>query len=295
MTNGIIKFFNAAKGYGFVTQDGGGPDIFLPSAAIAASGGTAVKQGQRIAFQQAPDVKGPKVVSFEILNNAPAPVPVSSAPQVTVYCRLDTDAAADVIEVARGSGAKLALVDYMAAPPSIDQLKRLAQMVGVAGQSLVRRYDPLFLALQLDDRFIAEQEFWQAIFEHPALINGPVITASGRAAVCKTAAEAQHFLEGDTAKAVAAPKTLSPRIAAMLRGEAVPAVQPAAVAPPQTKKPVAPAVVPPKAATKAQPKAVPAPPAKKPAPKKPEPKKPEPKKPVAKKAAKPAKKTKARK
>ena len=239
MTNGTIKFFNAAKGYGFVTPDGGGPDIFLPSAAVTSVGATAIKQGQRVALQHVPDVKGPKIVSLELVKDAPSAAPVSSAGQVTIYCKLDADASADVIEAVRSTGAKLNLVDYLATPPSVDQLKRLAQMVGVTGQSLVRRYDPLFLALQLDDRFIAEQEFWTAIFEHPALINGPIISASGRAAICKTAAETLHFLKGDTAKAPAAPKTLSPRIAAMLRGEALPVVPRAEAAPsPAAPKPL---------------------------------------------------------
>ncbi len=312
MTNGTIKFFNAAKGYGFVTPDGGGPDIFLPSAAVTTVGAAAIKQGLRIAFEKVADVKGPKIVSLEILKEAPvAAAPVSATPQVTIYCKLDTEAAAEVIEAARGQGATLNLVDYMAVPPSMDQLKRLAQMVGVTGQSLVRRYDPMFLALQLDDRFISDQEFWTAIFEHPALINGPVIMAAGKAAVCKTAAEARQFLGGEPAKAAPAPKTLSPRIAAMLRGTPVPAVQqapvqqtivaPAPVVPklPPSKKIVLPPrtvvaakpVVAPKAVVAPMPKAVAKPaPAKKPAPKKADVKKPAPKpaKPV--KKAKPARK-----
>ena len=58
----------------------------------------------------------------------------------------------------------------------------------------MRRYDPLFLALQLDDRFISESDFWTGITEHPSLVNGPVVATAGKARICKTAAEVKAFL-----------------------------------------------------------------------------------------------------
>ena len=79
MRIGTIKFFNAGKGFGFVTPDGGGADIFLPAAALAASGLKAVKQGARVSFEQAPDPRGLKVVTLKPLEEAP-PNPHSPRP-----------------------------------------------------------------------------------------------------------------------------------------------------------------------------------------------------------------------
>jgi arsenate reductase-like glutaredoxin family protein len=132
-------------------------------------------------------------------------------------------------------GFTLALQDTQTTPPSADQLKRLSQML--TGQSLVRRYDPLFFALQLDDRFITDQDFWTAIVEHPALLNGPVLVASGQARICKTEGEVRAFLRSDQATAAPKPKTLSPRIAAMLSGKAVPEPEPVVVAEAPAPKP----------------------------------------------------------
>jgi arsenate reductase-like glutaredoxin family protein len=113
------------------------------------------------------------------------------------------------------------LHDYAATPLGLEELRHLSQVLSEAGQSLVRRYDPLFLALQLDDRFITDEDFWTGIAEHPALINGPVLQQSGRTRICRSAGDVRAFLS-NSAKIVQNPKSLSPRIAAMLKGETVP-------------------------------------------------------------------------
>lgn len=222
MSQGTIKFFNAAKGFGFVTPDGGAGDIFLPGAAVAAAGVTAIKPGQRVTFEQAPDTKGPKIVSLKLVGDAPAKPPQPEPARVTVYCDAGWDASADVAEAVRAAGLALTMQDIKTTPPGADQLKRLSQMLSASGQSLVRRYDPLFFALQLDDRFITDQDFWTAIVEHPTLINGPVLVSAGRARICKTAGEARAFLSQDEEAALPKPKTLSPRMKALLNGETLP-------------------------------------------------------------------------
>ena len=107
-----------------------------------------------------------------------------------------------------------------------------------ADQSLVRRYNPLFLDLQLDDRFIAESDFWTAIVEHPALINGPVLVEGNNIRICKTAGDVRAFLGLEGASDVKKPlKEISPRMAAMMRGQAVPPVPMSVPAPAPAPKP----------------------------------------------------------
>jgi len=235
MTRGTVKFFNKTKGFGFVTPADGRPDIFLPAAAVIAAGVTMLKPGQQITFEQVPDVKGPKVTSLSLVEDVSAKVAAHASEQVTqvtVYCDAKADGTAEIVAAVRNSGASVTAQDYVSAPLNVDQLKQLSQMLSGSGQSLVRRYDPLFLALRLDDRFITDQDFWTAIVEHPALINGPVLTTSGRARVCKTVNEVRGFLRKDDAAIFPKPKTISPRIAAMLRGEVPPDVKRAAPAEP---------------------------------------------------------------
>jgi CspA family cold shock protein len=65
--NGTVKFFNAAKGYGFITPDGGGKDVFVHVTAVEQSGMQSLNDGMRISFETEPDKrgKGPKAVALQ--------------------------------------------------------------------------------------------------------------------------------------------------------------------------------------------------------------------------------------
>jgi CspA family cold shock protein len=65
--NGTVKFFNASKGYGFITPDDGGKDIFVHVTAVEQSGMATLSDGMRISFEVEPDKrgKGPKAVELQ--------------------------------------------------------------------------------------------------------------------------------------------------------------------------------------------------------------------------------------
>lgn len=241
MTTGTIKFFNAGKGFGFVTPDGGGADIFLPAATLKACGLASVSPGQRVTFEQAADKKGPKVVTIKLLGETVAKAVEPAAERISVYCDPSSDTVADVLSAVRAAGYQVHLLDYATTPLGPDQLRALSHLLSGSGKSLVRRYDPLFSALRLDDRFIGDQDFWTAIAEHPALIDGPVLELSGKARVCKSPEDVRRFLDQRGETAAAKPKTLSPRIAALIRGEPLaPLSKPDVKAPEPPPQPPAP-------------------------------------------------------
>jgi CspA family cold shock protein len=57
MATGTVKWFNDAKGFGFITQDNGGEDVFCHFSAIQADGFKSLAEGQKVEFEV---VKGPK-------------------------------------------------------------------------------------------------------------------------------------------------------------------------------------------------------------------------------------------
>jgi cold shock protein len=50
MAQGTVKFFNAQKGYGFIVQDNGGPDVFVHVSAVERAGMTGLVEGQKLRF-----------------------------------------------------------------------------------------------------------------------------------------------------------------------------------------------------------------------------------------------------
>ncbi len=57
MASGTVKWFNDAKGFGFITPDGGGPDLFAHFSAIQSNGFKSLAEGQKVEFDV---VSGPK-------------------------------------------------------------------------------------------------------------------------------------------------------------------------------------------------------------------------------------------
>jgi CspA family cold shock protein len=55
MTIGTVKFFNAARGYGFITPEDAGPDVFLHVSALEAAGIRSVSEGDRLSFDAVMD------------------------------------------------------------------------------------------------------------------------------------------------------------------------------------------------------------------------------------------------
>jgi len=65
---GVVKFFNADKGYGFIKPDDGSGDIFVHVTAVEQAGLRALNEGQKIAYEIEPDKKGkgPKAVNLRL-------------------------------------------------------------------------------------------------------------------------------------------------------------------------------------------------------------------------------------
>jgi CspA family cold shock protein len=61
---GTVKFFNATKGFGFISPEGGGKDVFVHISAVERAGWRTLNEGQRVSFDMEPDARGPKAVNL---------------------------------------------------------------------------------------------------------------------------------------------------------------------------------------------------------------------------------------
>lgn len=58
MSVGTVKWFNAAKGFGFIKPDDGGPDVFVHISALERAGLATLNDGQKVSFELQPDRRG---------------------------------------------------------------------------------------------------------------------------------------------------------------------------------------------------------------------------------------------
>ena len=65
---GVVKWFNNAKGYGFIEPDGGGEDIFVHHSSITMDGYRTLTEGERVEFSLEAGQKGPAATSVQKLN-----------------------------------------------------------------------------------------------------------------------------------------------------------------------------------------------------------------------------------
>ncbi len=63
ITTGTVKWFNETKGFGFISQSNGGPDVFVHYNAIVADGFKTLSEGQRVSFTVEQGAKGPQAAN----------------------------------------------------------------------------------------------------------------------------------------------------------------------------------------------------------------------------------------
>jgi arsenate reductase len=97
------------------------------------------------------------------------------------------------LELVREAGAELPIREYLQDPLSFDELRRLAQILGVRPIAIARRSEPQFQALGLSDT-TPEEDVLRALAEHPILVERPIVVRGDRAVVGRPPEKVRELL-----------------------------------------------------------------------------------------------------
>ena len=67
MSVGVVKWFNAEKGYGFITPDDGSKDLFVHFSGIVGEGYKSLNEGQRVEYEGTQGQKGPQASNVRVI------------------------------------------------------------------------------------------------------------------------------------------------------------------------------------------------------------------------------------
>jgi CspA family cold shock protein len=68
MATGTVKWFNDAKGYGFIAQEDGGDDVFVHFSAIEGSGFKSLTEGAKVTYEVEAGAKGPQARNVQLVS-----------------------------------------------------------------------------------------------------------------------------------------------------------------------------------------------------------------------------------
>jgi arsenate reductase (glutaredoxin) len=80
-------------------------------------------------------------------------------------------------------GIEPQIIDYLADPPGIEELRNLLRLLGIGPRELMRREESEYRELGLDDAQLADAELVAALHAHPRLIQRPIVIANGKAVI----------------------------------------------------------------------------------------------------------------
>jgi arsenate reductase len=97
------------------------------------------------------------------------------------------------LDLVRTAGVELPVREYLQNPLSLEELRRIVELLGVRPIDLVRRGEPQFAALHLSDA-TPDDEVLRALAAHPILLERPIVVRGGRAVVGRPPETVQEIL-----------------------------------------------------------------------------------------------------
>jgi len=104
---------------------------------------------------------------------------------VMIYHNSDCDTSRSVLKIIRDAGIEPTIIDYMATPPSHEEMLALLLAMDMAPRQLLRTKESTYLSLKLDDQSKTDRQIIDALLAHPELIQRPIVVTEKGVKLCR--------------------------------------------------------------------------------------------------------------
>ena len=123
-------------------------------------------------------------------------MPQAPSPEVVIYHNARCSKSRSACEIVAGRGIEARIVEYLKTPPSRDELCAVLQKLGMKASELVRRGEEEYKQ-HYAGRTLTEDEWLDALIEHPILIERPIVVRGDRAVVGRPPEKVMELLDAD--------------------------------------------------------------------------------------------------
>ena len=104
---------------------------------------------------------------------------------ITIYHNPGCSTSRNVLAAIRESGAEPKVIEYLKTPPSRAELKALLKRAGLSVRDILRKKAPPYAELALDNPALTETQLFDAIEQHPVLIERPIVVTAKGVRLCR--------------------------------------------------------------------------------------------------------------
>ncbi len=108
---------------------------------------------------------------------------MSTKSTVTIWHNPRCSKSRGTLDLLRERGIEPAVVDYQKTPPSVADIERALQSLGMQPRDILRKDESVYLDLGLENPGLTREQLIEAMAAHPILIERPIVFANGKAAI----------------------------------------------------------------------------------------------------------------
>lgn len=103
--------------------------------------------------------------------------------QVTIYHNPRCSKSRETLALLESRGVTPRVIEYLQTPPSKSELDRILKLLNLEPRALMRKQEPEYRELKLDNEALTREQLIAAMVAHPRLIERPIVLANGKAAL----------------------------------------------------------------------------------------------------------------